>query len=68
MLTELELVWLSRWQADQIYVNRSCVTTELAKLFKQNAKGGTTVSVKRHGGWSKSYVLAKQLAGWACNP
>ena len=60
--------WLSRWHADQIYVNRSVVTPELATLVKQNAKGGTTVSVKRHGGWSKSYLLAKQLAGWASSP
>ena len=68
MNAEHGLIWLPRWHTDQIYVNHSTVTTELATLFKQNGKGGTTVTVKRHGGWSKSYFLAKQLAGWACGP
>ena len=32
--------------------------------FKVNTKGGTTVSVKKLGGWVRSFRLARMLAGW----
>ena len=31
---------------------------------KPNRKGGYTVAVKKTGGWSVAFALAKDLAGW----
>ena len=33
-----------------------------------NRKNGSTISVKKHGGWKPSFKLARQLAGWPDAP
>lgn len=35
-----------------------------AAELKVNKKGGTTISVKKIGGWRKAWDAAKSVAGW----
>ena len=51
-----------RWYVDQIYVNQ--VKCELPIGVKSNKKNGCTLSVRKYGGWTSTYNLAKQIAGW----
>ena len=51
-----------RWTLQQIYVSK--VINENS-VCKTNKKGGSTISVRRRGGWKASYNLAVEMAGWA---
>ena len=49
-----------RWTIDQMYVNKMINSDP---TVKKNTKEGATISVKKRG-WTKSFELARHLAGW----
>ena len=54
-----------RWYTEQIYVYKALSDPAKEHGYPVNKSGGTTVSVKKRGGWSQSWTHAKLLAGWA---
>ena len=50
-----------RWYTDQFYVYRA---KNVFDDFKINKGGGSTVSVKKRGGWQAAWKDAQVLAGW----
>ena len=54
--------WISlRWYTDQFYVYRA--KNPLVD-YTTNKGGGSTVSVKKRGGWKAAWEDAQVLAGW----
>ena len=51
------------WHESQIYVNRSCSTMAVELGLKVNGKGGTTISVRKVGGWLRAWKMACACAG-----
>ena len=52
---------IPRWFTEQIYVYET-----VAKIsdYQVNKSGGTSVAVKKRGGWQPSWKDARVLAGW----
>ena len=59
------LAWLCRWALDQMYVADG---RKLLEGFTKNKKGGVTISIRKHSGWTASWPMAKEIAGWAPAP
>jgi len=53
---------LLRWYTNQIYCNG--FQSLLDDKVKSNGKGGVTISVLKHKGWTLSWSLATKVAGW----
>lgn len=54
-----------RWFTKQFYVKP---TVNKLVGYTVNASDGTTVSVKKRGGWAPAWEDAKILAGWSTVP
>lgn len=50
-----------RWYTGQLYVYD---TKSKVDPYITNKSGGSTVSVKKRGGWDDSWSDARKLAGW----
>lgn len=59
------LALLIRWFTEQLYVAHT--KTDI-QGYEKNKSGGTTVSVKKRGGWKNAWADAQVLAGWATAP
>ena len=59
----ITLLYMIRWHDNQLYV-AGCQGMSYAGV-SPNKKDGATISVKKRGGWSESYRIARILAKWA---
>ena len=50
-----------RWYLQQVYVNKVLTPDDTIPVNKQS---GSTISIKKRGGWSTSWDLARDMAGW----
>ena len=57
-----------RWYVSQIYVSSANEAVASTSDMKVNKKGGTTVSVKKVGGWQKAWEVAKSIGSWESKP
>ena len=51
-----------RWYTQQIYVYK---TIRPEEGYQVNKSGGTTISIRKRGGWEFGWADAQKLAGWA---
>ena len=52
------------WSTDGMYVNDVKISQLEGLVVRANKKNGMSLSVKKLGGWKKTYDFAVELAGW----
>jgi len=53
-----------RWYTEQLYIYKATPASASERGYQVNKSGGTTVSIKKRGGWQTSWSDAKVLASW----